>query len=501
MTENKSRQPKNTQTAAKAGTVGGVCYIDRLQNEILWEIFLFYSSTTTVAVFENYGRSQNSRSRFENNGPSRINTNYIARVNKRWNTIALAIPSLWSKIYISIQAFSHGRSLEAFLDHRLKLSKDAPLDICVLFSNNAADHNEYNGGDSDGDSDEDSDKAFPVLAKLFQHAHRWRSAVLQLPDELVDIKFPDTFLILQELEMRCASRIDASPYPCPISRAPLLRKLATYMFSFGGSCGSSHLDEITLTWVIPDAVLGFLEDASPDCNAKVFTMYTPEIDEYAMPATTSRLKSLSFIQREDKEDYSDVHADLFKSLTLPNIEELVFIDERTGRANRFKPSERSKVLFPVMDLLSMLSRSETSFMKLSHLEFGGHYISDQNLLNILTKLLALEFFGFKETCLLDENSRALTAHFLQGVMSADMVPQITQLELIFYDGIVPVDELVSFLESRRPSLEGDESSMRSVPLKQIRIGISSPQTCAALTGRLSGLCSGGLIVEVSKPWF
>ncbi|KAF9075572.1 hypothetical protein BDP27DRAFT_1415350 [Rhodocollybia butyracea] len=145
----------------------------------------------------------------------------------------------------------------------------------------------------------------------------------------------------------------------------------------------------------------------------------------------------------------------------------------------------------------MFARSETSLMKLSHLVFSGHYISDQNLLKILTKLPALTFFAFEETCLLDEKSRALTAHFFQGLISADVMPKLTRLELIFYAGTIPIDDLVLFLESRRPSLEDDKSSMRLLPLEQGRFGISSPQTCITLMDRLSGLCSGGLVVKLS----
>ncbi|KAF9072568.1 hypothetical protein BDP27DRAFT_397108 [Rhodocollybia butyracea] len=477
-------------------TLLAVCYIDRLPNEILWKILLFYGYTTTVAGFQGYYGTR-----------SRINTNRIILVNKHWQAIALAIPSLWSKIYVRVASFSHGPSLEALVDRRIELSKDAPLEICVLFSERtvrwSGDNYEEYSDDSNEDSIEGSEKpqaALPVLAKLFQHAHRWKSAVLQLPAsrELDHTKFPDTFPLLQELEMRCLPRNDVGTDHCPAFYAPLLRKFTMEKFSFGGNFGSSKLSEITLTWVLPDTVASFLEHASSDCNAQVFTVFTPHTD-YGSTTVTSHLKALSVIQIDD-DKYYDVHGELFEYLTLPNVEKLVFIDQRTGRADYVKPHESPSVLFPVEGLLSMLARSEMSLIKLSHLVLSGHFISDQNLLKILTKLPALTFFAFEETCLLNKNSCALTAHFFQGLLSADVVPILTQLELIFYDGTVPVDDLALFLESHRPSLEG-KSSTRLLPLERVRFGISSPQTCMALMDRLSELCSGGLVVKVSKPWF
>jgi hypothetical protein len=110
------------------------------------------------------------------------------------------------------------------VDRRLELSKDAPLDICVLFSEYTRDW------DEDGGSDEDSDEpqgALPVLEKLFQHAHRWQRAVFQLPEssELDHTEFPNTFPLLQELEIRCLPREDAGTDPSPAFYAPLLRSL------------------------------------------------------------------------------------------------------------------------------------------------------------------------------------------------------------------------------------------------------------------------------------
>ncbi|KAF9072571.1 hypothetical protein BDP27DRAFT_397168 [Rhodocollybia butyracea] len=148
----------------------------------------------------------------------------------------------------------------------------------------------------------------------------------------------------------------------------------------------------------------------------------------------------------------------------------------------------------------MFARCESSLMKLSHLELSGYYVSDQNLLKILAQLPTLAFLSFKEAFLLDAKPPALTAHLFQVITSTDVMPKLTQLELIFYSGTAPIDDLVLFIESRRLSLEGDESSMRLLPLKHVRVGISSPQTCEALMDRLSGLCSSGLLVEVSEPW-
>ncbi|KAF9072566.1 hypothetical protein BDP27DRAFT_397092 [Rhodocollybia butyracea] len=275
MTENEHRQSKSKQTAVAAGAVDNVCYIDRLQTEILCEIFLFSSSTITAADFER----EYIQSRIITDPTS------LTFVNKRWNAIALAMPSLWSKIYVSIQSFSHGSLLEFFVDHRLKLSKNAPLDICVLFSEDTVkdwdrDRDRYRGGDSDSDedygasngdygasnecgvwedyesSDEDSDTpqvALPILAKLFQHAHRWKSAILQLPEsrEFDHTEFPDTFPLLQELEMRWVS-CEATEH-CPSFHAPLLRKFTMEKFMFDEHFGCSHLNEITLSWVSPNS--------------------------------------------------------------------------------------------------------------------------------------------------------------------------------------------------------------------------------------------------------
>ncbi|KAF9075571.1 hypothetical protein BDP27DRAFT_1415349 [Rhodocollybia butyracea] len=310
--------------------------IDRLPNELLWKILLFYSYTTTVAGFKKYY------------GRSRINTNYIARVNKLWRAIALAIPSLWSKIYVRVASFSDGPSLEALLDRRIELAKDALLDICVLFSEQTVSwaedgYEEYNK-DSDEDSYEDLFKphsALPVLTKLSQHAPRWKSAVLQLPGsrELDHTMFPSSFPLLQELEMRYLPRNDKRADPqCPRFYAPLLRKVGMERFSYSGHFGSSEFDEITLTWVFPDTVANYLENASSDCNAQVFTMYTPYIN-YGPTTVTSYLKALSVTQIDDASECYDAHGELFAYLTLPNVEKLVFIDQRTGRADYLKPHQ------------------------------------------------------------------------------------------------------------------------------------------------------------------
>ncbi|KAF9072573.1 hypothetical protein BDP27DRAFT_397196 [Rhodocollybia butyracea] len=296
--------------------------------------------------------------------------------------------------------------------------------------------------------------------------------------------------------MRCLPSENLMTYsPCPSFRAPLLRKFTMEGFSFGGIFGSSRLsklNEINLTWVSPDTVTSFLKGASSECSATVSTISTPGELWTRAPGrymgrakVTSQLKALSVIQMH--EDYDEPLSDVLDYLTLPNAEKLVFIDD-------------TRLKFPVESLLSMFARSELSLIKLSHLELSGYHVWDHNLLKILARLPSLAFFAFKDAFLLDEKPHALTARFFQGIISADVMPKLTQLELISHSGAVPMDDLLSFIESRRPSLEGDDPSMRLLPLKQVRIGISSPEACASLMNRLSGLCSGGLLAEVSEPW-
>ncbi|KAE9401317.1 hypothetical protein BT96DRAFT_1018266 [Gymnopus androsaceus JB14] len=430
------------------------CHIDRVPDEILLEIFRF-SNTRTPREFE-----RKTVSHFN------IDSAVLSLVTARWPKV----PS----------------SVEAFVKLYLERSKDAALDICILFSEDCVFDN-YSEVESEEEHDHNDDaedsparSSLPILSILLQHAHRWRTAVMQLPESVGgNTTFPSAFPSLEELDVRCMPENDAGMVWCPTFHAPLLRKLSVEKFCYGGKFGSSCLDYMSLTWITPDTVTTFLEEVSVQCIVEIFTVFTPYTN-YGTAEVTSPLKALSITATGEDEDQGEALATLLTSLTLPNMEKLTLINESGESA------------FPVNGLLSMLDRSQSSLTKLTHLHFERCRFSDGDLLRILEKIPALTGFIF------EEKEESLTGHFFQSLMGPSlkennlmlMVPSLMRVVLKFHSRSIPFDELLSFIESRR---QNDQLPNRVLRTAVITIPKASSQVLEALEDRLSKLRSDGVV--------
>ncbi|KIK58125.1 hypothetical protein GYMLUDRAFT_45676 [Collybiopsis luxurians FD-317 M1] len=447
--------------------------INRLRSEILLEVFRFSNAFKAV-------EDRN----FDEKSSTQINNNAVvlSHADSHWRSITLSTPSLWCTFDISLPSTSPDEvpnSLTLLIELHLERSKNAALDIRVAFSPDNVDYG----------------TSFPILPQLFRQAHRWRTAVLVLPDskELENTAFPKTFPLLQELDIRMLDIYEDGHCSAPVFRAPVLRKLAVSMFEYGGDYGSSCLREVILSWMSPDVVAEFLKDVPEQCHVHIFTLFTPDSSP-GLCEVTSTLKTLS-ITATDNILPSDEDAlnNLLQSLTLLNVEGLEFADK--GRELFSLPAEQ---------LVLMLKRSESSLTKLTHLKLDGYSLLDIDLLDILNHVPALTSFVLKEAYDPDAD-RPLTKQFFRRLDDFDgcrlvLVPKLTSIELLLRSEPHPWDALYTFLQSRTLPLLQDNLSPDIARLQEAKIGVkrSEWETVAnSWEGKLSKFRLDGLDLKVA----
>ncbi|KIK50168.1 hypothetical protein GYMLUDRAFT_253220 [Collybiopsis luxurians FD-317 M1] len=424
--------------------------IDRLPVELLLEVF---SLSNTFNPIEDEDFSEES--------PTQINRNAVAlsHVNSRWRLVSLSTPSLWSTFDISLSSTSWDKvpvSLPMLIAVHLERSKNAVLDIRVAFDRNNVNYA----------------RSFPILPRLFKEAHRWRSSVLVLPEsqELISTIFPTTFPLLHELHMRLLPLDDVGSCRAPVFHAAALRTLSISMFGYGGDYNLNCLCDVTLTWVSPNIAARFLDNVPSHCSAKIVTLVASPHSSYDACEVTSALSALSITATENNLA-NDEHAlaNLLRSLTLPNVERLEFIDEGHG------------FYFPVEPFISMLGRSQSFCTDILHLKLDNYSISDVDLLKILRHLHALTFLTLKEARNVDAG-RPLTEQFFYSLDHSNsansalddrykcVIPKLTCIELQLESRPHPWHALNVFLTSRLPPVN-DAALSHVAPLRSAHISV------------------------------
>ncbi|KAJ3849036.1 hypothetical protein EV368DRAFT_67773 [Lentinula lateritia] len=521
--------PKRTKQA-KGKRIQGtpkICRINRLSNDLLLEILRHSCDSRTAEGFKRTCRYPDFDANFLS----------VSFVNKRWRSIILSTPSLWGKIYVALDSMSPEKtppSINSLVDLYLERSKGAALDICVLYSEYGVEDDEDEDYNSEQEREDDSDDEeggnagllFPILPKLFQHAFRWRSAVLRLPQSraLDNVRVPSDFPVLQKLDIECvpAPDMDAGSTSFPGFEAPLLKKLSVTKFAFGGDFGSTCLDDIALTWVTPTTAVDFLVNASSKCTANIHTLFSPYMN-FGCSHVTSKLMALTVTATHEEDMDPDPVGNLLVCLTLPNVERLTFVDERDNSNNTLSRSWS----FPTKSLLSLFDRSLLTTTNLTYLHFAGRYISDSDLVKILDRLPALEHLVFKEASPKIDESNPLTEHFFQSSVarynpvkdhfndvgiSPPFLPNLTHIELGFYSKSFPSLALAEFIKSRLPTLSEDGGQSDPLPQngipdwKIVRVQIyksmqDASQLADALKQSLSKYRSGKAVIEITAEYY
>ncbi|KAJ4467692.1 hypothetical protein C8J55DRAFT_226087 [Lentinula edodes] len=512
--------PKRTKQAKgkRIQRTPKICHINRLSNDLLLEILRHFCDSRTAERFKRTCSYPD------------FDANFLAVsfVNKRWRSIILATPSLWGKIYVAMDSISPEKTppfINSLIDLYLERSKGAALDICVLYSDYGVEDEDYNS-EQEGEEGGNAGLLFPVLPKLFQHACRWRSAVLRLPQSSVldSMRIPSDFPVLQKLDIQCvpAPDMDAGTTSFPGFLSPLLRKLSVTKFAFEGDFGSTCLDDISLTWVTPATAVDFFENASTKCTANIHTLFSP-YRYFGSSHVTSKLMALTVTATREENMAPDPLGNLLDCLTLPNVEKLTFVDERDNSYNTLSQSW----LFPTKSLLSLFDRSLLTTTNLTYLHFAGRYISDSDLMKILDRLPALKHLVFKEASPKKDESNPLTEHFFQSFVarynpvkdhsndvgiSAPFLPDLTHIELGFNSKSFPSIALAEFIKSRLPPLSEDVGQSDPLPQNGIsnwnivsvqiyELMQGALQLADALKQSLSKYRSGKAVIEITAEHY